>query len=284
MSRPTRSTPAGRANLDRQNRARRERRSTQELLTMYVVERWWERLSRSPYAADFILKGGMLLAAFGHRRATSDADALARNLASDEASVMARVVEVASLPGDDGVEFLADTVRASVIRDDSLYSGVRVIMDARLATAQMKLQLDVNFGDPVIPAPREIDLPPLRPGFPPVRLLGYPLATMLAEKLVTAIDLGPANTRVRDFVDIYTLTRGDVVIPRDELRAAARATADFRGVALRALSESLGDLAVARASTYAAYRSGLGPDGAHLPEALEEVIDAVIAFSEEYLE
>ncbi len=68
MSGPTRGTSAGRAYLDLQNRARRERRGTQELLTMYVAERWWERLSRSPYAGDFVLKGGMLLAAFGHRQ------------------------------------------------------------------------------------------------------------------------------------------------------------------------------------------------------------------------
>lgn len=73
MSRPRRDTPAGRAYLDLQNRARRERRGTQELLTMYVVERWLARLSRSPYAVDLILKGGMLLAAFGNRRPTATA-------------------------------------------------------------------------------------------------------------------------------------------------------------------------------------------------------------------
>ena len=108
------------AYLDLQSRARREKRGTQELLTMYVIERWWERLSRSRYAGDFVLKGGMLLAAFGHRRTTADADALAFNLASEASAVMERVVAVASIPGDDGVDFLTDTVTASVIRDLSL--------------------------------------------------------------------------------------------------------------------------------------------------------------------
>jgi len=134
MSRPQRASAAGRAYLDLQNRARREGRSTQELLTMYVVERWLERLSRSPYADDSVLKGGMLLAAYGQRRPTADADALARNLASDEASVLARVVEIGSIPGDDGIEFNEKSASASTIRDDALYSGVRVTMTARLAT------------------------------------------------------------------------------------------------------------------------------------------------------
>lgn len=77
MTRVTRQTPAGRAYLDLQNRARRERRSTQELLALYVVERWLARLSKSAYTDQFVLKGGMLLAAFDARRPTADADALA---------------------------------------------------------------------------------------------------------------------------------------------------------------------------------------------------------------
>ncbi|WP_455132707.1 nucleotidyl transferase AbiEii/AbiGii toxin family protein [Microbacterium aurum] len=150
MSRPTRESAAGRAYLDLQNQARRQKRGTQELLTMYIVERWLSRMSRSPYAEDFILKGGMLLASFGTRRPTVDADALARNMASDQETVARRVAEIAAIEDpDDGVEFLSDTVTTAVIRDDALYSGVRVTMTAQLATAQVKLRLDINFGDPV---------------------------------------------------------------------------------------------------------------------------------------
>lgn len=83
----------GRAYLDLQNRARREGRGTQELLTPYVVERWLARLAGSRYAEDFVLKGGMLLAAFGRRRPTVDADTLARNIANDSAVVAAPVAE-----------------------------------------------------------------------------------------------------------------------------------------------------------------------------------------------
>lgn len=207
MSRPTRDSAAGRAYLDLQNQARRQKRGTQELLTMYIVERWLSRMSRSTYAEDFILKGGMLLASFGARRPTVDADALARNMAPDQETVARRVAEIAAIEdSDDGVEFLHETATTAVIRDDALYSGVRVTMTARLATAQVKLRLDINFGDPVTPAPRTVALPSLRSDAPPIRILGYPIETVLAEKIVTAIELGRANTRVRDFADVHLLT------------------------------------------------------------------------------
>jgi hypothetical protein len=79
MKRPTRASPAGSAYLDLQNRARKERRGTQELLTLYVVERWLARLSGSAHASKFVIKGGMLLAAYDARRPTADLDALARS-------------------------------------------------------------------------------------------------------------------------------------------------------------------------------------------------------------
>lgn len=235
MNRPTRETAPGRAYLDLQNRARRERRGTQELLTMYVIERWLARLSRSRYVTDFILKGGMLLAAFGTRRPTVDADALARNMPADQETVRQRVTEIASIDDpDDGVEFLTGTAATAVIRQDALYSGVRVTMTARIATAQIKLRLDINFGDPVTPGPQLIDLPALRPGTEAIRILGYPIETVLAEKLATAIELGPASTRVRDYADICVLAGGQT-LSRAAMRAALDATAAFRGMTIRPL-------------------------------------------------
>lgn len=280
MNRPTRDTAAGRAYLDLQNRARREGRGTQELLTMYVVERWLARLSHSPYADDFVLKGGMLLAAFGSRRPTADADALARNMASDQETVKQRVTEIASLDDpDDGVEYLTGTATTAIIRDDALYSGVRVTMTARIATAQVKLRLDINFGDPVTPAPRLIDPPALRPGTEAVHVLGYPVETVLAEKLATAIDLGPASTRVRDYADIFVLT-GTQTLSCATVREALSATAAFRGTAIQPLSDAIQDIVSLRAGTYAAYRHGLGPDAGRLPEHFGQVVEAVVAFAD----
>lgn len=278
MMRPTRQTSAGRAYFDLQNRARREGRGTQELLILYVVERWLARLSQSPHADQFVLKGGMLLAAFDARRTTADADALARNLAADEATVLARVIEIARQPiADDGVDFRAETATARSIRDEAFYPGVRVAMDASVATAAVRFRIDINFGDPITPAPQRIDLPALRPAMPPIRILGYPIETVLAEKIATAIALGAANTRVRDYADIYTLTSR-----RDLAHASAReallATAAFRGTTLEPLSTVIDDLVEFRSSTYTAYRASLGADGGHLPTEFNDLVTAVVAF------
>ena len=280
MKRPTRDTAAGRAYLDLQNLARREHRGTQELLTMYVVERWLARLSCSKYVDDFVLKGGMLLASFGKRRPTIDADALARNMAADQNTVAGRVAEIAALSDpDDGVKYLTNSIITTIIRDDARYSGVRVVMDARIATAQLKLRLDINFGDPVTPEPRVIELPALRPGVTPIRVLGYPIETVIAEKLATAIELGPANTRVRDYVDVHTLI-GEHVLDFTAVQNALRATAAFRGTILRPLSEAVSNIADLRSSTYSAYRRNLGADGAHLPGRFADVVSAITEFAD----
>jgi hypothetical protein len=84
---------------------------------LYVVERWLARLADSRYVEDFVLKGGMLLAAFGQRRPTVDADTLARNIANDLDTVASRVAEIAALPCDDGVDFMIDGVSAHTICD-----------------------------------------------------------------------------------------------------------------------------------------------------------------------
>lgn len=280
MSRPTRATASGRAYLDLQNRARAEGRGTQELLTLYVIERWLARLSASPYRSEFVLKGGILLAAFDSRRPTADVDALARGFANDQATVVSRVIAVATHPvPDDGVEFQAHTVTSRVIRDEDLYSGARIGMDCAIASATVKLRLDVNFGDPVTPAARPVLLPALRPGEPPVSILGYPLETVLAEKISTAISLGPANTRVRDYADLYALT-GNHDLTHAAARAALLATCRHRGTDVVELSTAIGDIVELRGRAYAAYRTGLGPDGAGLPEDFAIVVNAVITFAD----
>jgi hypothetical protein len=152
-------------------------------------------------------------------------------------------------------------------------------MPAHIATAQVKLQLDINFGDPVTPDPRPVEIPSLREGLEPVRITGYPLETVLAEKLVTAIDLGEANTRVRDWADVYSLT-GTQEVRYDGVRAALDATASFRGIELSPLSAEIGALVTARGGTYRVYRRQLGPSGAHLPESFSEVVAAVVAFAD----
>lgn len=137
MNRPTRASEAGRAYLDLQNRARAERRGTQQLLTLYVVERWLARLSASPHADKFVIKGGMLLAAYEARRPTADLDALARSIANDQNVIVSLVSDIARLPLDDGVEYQTRTATSRIIRDQAIYSGVRITMDCAIALLRL---------------------------------------------------------------------------------------------------------------------------------------------------
>jgi hypothetical protein len=289
MSRPTRADAGGRAYLDLQNLARSQGRPTQALLVMYVLERFLARLATGRYAEQFVLKGGMLLAAWQARRATMDADLLAQGLTVDPEQVLATVTAIASAPplAEDGVEFLTETATASVIRDGDLYGGVRVTMHTRVAAAEVKLQLDVSTGDPVTPAPQQITYPTLREIHSEVHILGYPLPSVLAEKLCTAVDLGVGNSRVRDYADLWTLT-GTQDLDATDLATALAATARHRGVTLRTLSAAIRTQAgpaypAVRAATYTAYRRRLGPDADRLPADLTTVVDDVVAFADPLL-
>jgi hypothetical protein len=114
------------------------------------------------------------------------------------------VREIAGISLDDGVKFDSERAVAEVIREEHEYSGVRVTLDGKLSRAAVRLHVDVNVGDPIWPEPEYVSLPRLLDGV--LRVRGYPLEMVLAEKVATAIARGTANTRWRDFVDLYSLT------------------------------------------------------------------------------
>ena len=157
MSRPTRSTAGGRAYLALQVRARAEGRPTDELFVLYVLERFLYRLSVSDHRDRFVLKGGMLLAVFDDRRPTADVDLLARALANEVETVTDLVRAVLSVNVDDGVIFDVAALRAGVIHDAELYSGIRIVVPASIDRARHPLRVDINVGDPVTPGPVEVD-------------------------------------------------------------------------------------------------------------------------------
>lgn len=158
-SKPTHADLAGSRYLALQRLARAQKRSTAELLQLYVLESFLRRLVRSRHDHSLVLKGGMLLAAFGLRRATRDVDVLALRTDNDPGAVERLMVDVTSVETDDGVEFLPDTITAAAMRDDDVYPGVRASLEARLATARLKFSVDVNVGDPVVPAPIRTAIP-----------------------------------------------------------------------------------------------------------------------------
>ena len=248
----SRGTTAGRVFNDLRNRARREGRSTDELLVFYVLERFLHRVSRSPYADRLVLKGGMLLAVLDARRSTRDADLLALELDSDEQRVGAWVREIASADIDDGVVFAVDRLRSQQIRGGDLYPGVRITVPAAVGTARLNLVLDVNFGDPVTPGAIRADFPQLlHEGT--FRMWAYPVETVVAEKLSTMIALGDLNTRDRDWADLWRLTCAHDMSGR-VLRAALERTYTYRRVVLRPLSRVAVRLPQLRQGSYTAWR------------------------------
>ena len=180
MTAPSRATRAGQAYLDLRAKARGDRRPVDELLQLYVLESFLARLADSRFADRLVLKGGVLLAAFGERRPTRDIDFQAQALDYDAENVRMVICEVAAQHLDDGVVFDVGGATAAVIRDEDVYSGVRVTMKAELAAARPHFHVDVNVGDPITPAPQELHLPRLLGG--EVVVQGYPLVMVHARR------------------------------------------------------------------------------------------------------
>jgi len=258
--------------LDLQKLARAQGRNTQQLFEIYIHERFLARLSESRFADRLVLKGGMLLAALDLRRATRDADMLARGLASDEDNLRAVVGEIAAIPMADGVSFDATEISIAAIRENADYEGVRLTLPVDLGGAVLKLRLDLSFGDPV--KPRLISYPTLL-GDRGFRLLGYPLEAVIAEKVETMMSLGDANTRDRDYGDVYMLS-GIHPVKADPLRLALRTVAEHRHHELRSLGPLLQTLREDRQRTWEAYRARVGLVG--LPERFSDVVDGVVGF------
>lgn len=277
--RPTRATLEGRAYLDLQNLARSQHRPTDELHQLYALEGFLARLAASPHADKLVLKGGVLLAAYDARRPTRDVDLQARAVAGEPDDVLQLVRDIAAIRVEDGLNFDADTAAAETIRDDEEYSGVRVTLTAKLASARIALHVDVNMGDPIWPAPHPVDLPRLLGGS--ITVVGYPLPMVYAEKIITALQRGTVNTRWRDFADLYLLT-GLHEVDQPEVRHALTAVAAYRQVELSSLATMLDGYAALAQWRWAAWRRRQHLED-RLPESFADVLDAVISFGDPVL-
>jgi hypothetical protein len=190
------------------NRSRDEGLLYNDLLQSYALERWLYRLSVSDYADRFILKGALMLSVWNlpFTRPTRDIDLLAatdndpENIRSIISAICQTDVE------DDGVRFDLDTITCFPISEDARYSGVRSTFTGYLDTARLPMQVDMGFSDKVTPAPIEISLPTLLP-FPPPSLQSYNLESSISEKFEAMVSLGKLNSRLKDFFDIWILSR-----------------------------------------------------------------------------
>lgn len=208
------------------NLSRERNQPFQLLLTRYVLERLLYRLSLTAHRDRFVLKGAMLMTTWFENpfRPTQDLDLL--GFGNPEPEAMLGVFrEVCRVAADDGVIFDADALTIEHIREELEYGGLRLKTNATLDGARVRVLIDIGFGDAV--EPQERDLPVLL-DLPAPRMRAYPPEAVIAEKFQAMVMLGRANSRMKDFYDIWVLARSNE-FAGDALSHAIRATFDRRG-------------------------------------------------------
>ena len=194
------------------------------ILTHYGLERLLYRLSISPLAGNYLLKGALLFSLWYDQphRPTRDADLLGFG-PDDIDTAVAAFREICAMEVEDGIAFDPASVKGSVIRKAAGYGGVRIDLLAKLDGARITLQVDIGFGDAVTPAPESVSYPVLLDDLPAPKLRSYPKYTVVAEKFHAVCLLGMANTRMKDYFDLWVLLTEGALEPT-ELRRAIDAT------------------------------------------------------------
>lgn len=195
-----------------------------------MFERLLVRLSKSPYKDNFVLKGGMLVAAIVglDNRATMDLDTTLKNLPLTPEAIEKALNTICAISADDGVAFKVGTI--SSIRDDDVYGGYRVALNAKFDTVMTPLTIDISTGDVLTPEAVRFSFSEIFDDEKSFELWAYNIETVMAEKIETILRRGVFNTRPRDYYDTYILTttqKYDVELFSDALKA----TAEHRGTA-----------------------------------------------------
>lgn len=223
---------------------------TEEYLIRHALESFLDRLNRTSHARDFVLKGGILLGAYGVRRPTKDADSNAIGAEVSPEHLANVVRDAAEVEVDDGVEFDLDTLTVHEIRDGAEYPGVRLRVKVAISSWRGTVAWDVSTGDPIVPAPREVTLDRILGE--PITLIGYAPESTVAEKGVTILERGITSTRWRDYVDIVAL--GGAGLDAEALLGAVRAVSDYRGIELKPITPLLEGYGAVGQSKWAAWR------------------------------
>lgn len=210
------------------NLARKTGQSHDLLLTRYALERLLYRLTKTEHADRFVLKGAMLMTTWFNdpHRPTRDIDLL--GFGDPRPEEMLQVFkEICSIPENDGVEFDIDKLEVTANREDLAYGGLRLQTYAVISGARLRIIIDIGFGDSVEPGVEELELPVLLDQ-PPPHLRAYARETVVAEKFQALVMLGQANTRLKDYYDLWLLARSYEFDP-DRLTEAIAGTFARRG-------------------------------------------------------
>ena len=259
------------------NLARKDQRPFNELLQYYAMERFLYRLSRSSHAGRFILKGALMLLAWRSpvSRSTMDIDLLGRT-SNKEADIISQLHDIlaAEVPPD-GLVFDPDSIEAERITEDADYEGIRIRFRGMLDSARVNMQIDIGFGDIVFPGPEESDLPAML-DLPAPRLLCYSRESAIAEKFEAMVKLRELNSRMKDFYDIWLLSR-QFDFEGEKLAEAIRLTFNHRGTTLSdeivAFTE---EFIEAKESQWKAFIKKLKQD--HVPPSFADIVATVNAF------
>jgi len=259
------------------NHARAHDQAFDLVLTRYVLERLLYRLSRSPAAGRFVLKGAVLMMTWfdAPHRGTRDLDLL--GFGDPDADALLRLFrELLFSPADDGVEFDAAALRADAIRKEGEYGGVRLRTNATLDGARIRVTIDIGFGDAIEPGLDLIDYPVLL-DLPHPRLRAYARETVVAEKFQAMVALGRANSRMKDFYDIWMLSRTHE-FDAERLARAIAATFERRRTPIpTAVPDALTPAYAADAGKQAQWRA-FAADVERAPAALDDVVAHLAAF------
>ncbi|MDE0346624.1 MAG: nucleotidyl transferase AbiEii/AbiGii toxin family protein [Boseongicola sp.] len=192
------------------------------VLTRFALERLLYRLGQSAYAERFVLKGAMLLTSWFEdpQRGTRDLDPLGFGDPSPDAMI-AMFRDILAQDANDGVEYDVAALRVDRIRDELEYGGMRLRTTASISGARINLTIDIGFGDALEPGVELIDYPVML-DLPAPRLRAYARETVIAEKFQAMVALGRANSRMKDFYDIWLLSRS---FPFDDERLPGRSGA-----------------------------------------------------------
>ena len=268
-----------------QNAAQDTKRQFTEMLQYYGMKRFLYRLSKSEHAKQFILKGALMFNVWNvpARRTTVDIDflAYADNAIPKMEKIIREVCETEVVP--DGVVFDSKSVKGEKIKEDADYEGVRVKFRGNLGTARIPMQIDIGFGDAVVPKPKVIDYPVIL-DFPKPHLVGYTFETVIAEKFEAMIKLGALNSRMKDFYDVWLLIRQFTFNGTSLADAIERTFKNRRTELPKAIPFFASEIYNEQSDRNRIWKAFLEKNGIRAPEKLKDAAEAIENFLQPVVE
>ncbi len=261
------------------NLSQQTKRPFNEVLTYYMIERFIDRLSKSPYKNRFVLKGALMFVVWdlSDTRATRDIDLLGKTQNSVEnlTQIIQEICRIECL--EDAAIFMADSVECQPIQEQNEYQGIRAYFNGELAKARTRMQIDIGFGDIVFPKPSDVNYPTML-GMTSPAILGYTPETLIAEKTHAMVRHGLRNSRMKDYFDVWVLSN-QFVFEGAHLAEAIQKTFSQREMEITDTTTQIFDELVADNTKKAQWNSFVSNNVLTIvPDTFEEVIDRLKSF------